>query len=222
VKAWAIVPARAFDRSKTRLAGVLSQAARARLARRLLEGVIAALAGARGISEVAVVTDSDEVARCAAGLGALALADPPGAALAGVVDAGLAAAAAAGASAALVCMADLACAAPDPIDRVLAALALAEVVAVPDLAGRGTSALALRPPRAMATCFGLGDSLSRHRDAAARGGLSFLALRSDELAFDVDTPGDLSRLAAIAAQADPLRGAPRATKRKRPSRVSAA
>jgi 2-phospho-L-lactate guanylyltransferase (CobY/MobA/RfbA family) len=96
-------------------------------------------------------------------------------------------------------MADLAHPSPVEIDRVAAALVLADAVAVPDLAGRGTSVLALRPPGAIATCFGQADSLSRHRAACARGGLRFVALHSDELAFDVDTPADLVRLAGPSA-----------------------
>jgi 2-phospho-L-lactate guanylyltransferase len=195
MKTWAIVPAREFERAKTRLSSALAPFARAALARSLFEGVIKALARARRISAIAVVTDSDRVARCAAGLGAVALRDPPGAALAGAVDAALAAATRLGADAALVCMADLARPSPGEIDRVAAALAAADAVAVPDLVGRGTSVLGLRPPDAIATCFGQADSLSCHRAACVRAGLRFVALHSDDLAFDVDMPADLARLA---------------------------
>lgn len=196
MRTWAIVPAKEFTRAKTRLAGAIDPGARAALARALLEGVLRALAAADRITEIAVVTDSDRVARCAEGLGAIALRDPPGAPLAGAIDAALATATRLGAEAALVCMADLARPSPAELDRVAAALAAADAVAVPDLAGLGTSVLALRPPGAIATCFGHGDSLSRHRAACARGGLRFVALRSDALAFDVDTPADLARLSA--------------------------
>lgn len=210
MKTWAIVPAREFERAKTRLGGVLDPCARAALARTLFEGVLKALAAAGRISEIAVVTDSDRVARFAVGLGAIALRDPPGAPLAGAVDAALATATRLGAEAALVCMADLARPSPAEIDRVAVALATADAVAVPDLAGLGTSVLALRPPGAIATCFGHGDSLSRHRAACARGGLRFVALHSDELAFDVDTPADLVRLTGplrVASQPRPTAAA---------------
>ncbi|MEZ4361196.1 MAG: 2-phospho-L-lactate guanylyltransferase [Kofleriaceae bacterium] len=199
MKTWGIVPAKGFERAKTRLSGVLAPGSRASLARALLEGVLEALARTPRISAIAVVTDSDRVARCAVEHGALALRDPPGAALAATIDSALAVAARRGADAALVCMADLGHPSPAELDRVAAALTAADAVAVPDLSGRGTSVLGLRPPPAIATCFGHDDSLSRHRAACARGGLRFVALRSDELAFDVDTPADLARLASTSA-----------------------
>src|SRR5262249_61271306 len=68
-----------FGRGKTRLATVLDAGRRIALARSMLGHVIqtALEASAPALAGVAVVTDSEEVARFATAHGAVALADPP-------------------------------------------------------------------------------------------------------------------------------------------------
>lgn len=222
MNAWAVVPAKCFSRSKSRLAPVLPPGARAALARALFGAVIDSIARAEALAGAVVVTDSDEVARCAVRAGARVVRDPAGARLAAVVDAGVEAAARLGADAAVVCMADLACASPAGLAEVVDRLAAADVVAVPDPARAGTSVLALRPPRAMPSCFGHADSFERHQRSARARGLRFAELRDSALGFDVDTPADLAALCGDDALQRELRALTGRVKRKRSSRVRAA
>ena len=64
------------------------------------------------------------------------------------------------------------------------------VAIAPDKTGRGTNALALRPPDALRFSFGI-DSFAKHR--AAAGALPFVVVDRPGLAFDLDTPEDLAR-----------------------------
>jgi 2-phospho-L-lactate guanylyltransferase len=183
VTTWAIVPAKGFTRGKSRLAPALADAARAALARRLFEHVLDATAGA--VDGILVATDADEVAAVARG--AAVRRDAGAVGLAAVVDAALADVAARGAQRALVLMADLPRITPADIRAVLAALDRAPIVVVPDRYWRHTNALALAPPTRIATAFGTGDSFAAHRAAAGA-----LVLDNENIAFDLDEPGDLA------------------------------
>jgi 2-phospho-L-lactate guanylyltransferase len=68
-----------------------------------------------------------------------------------------------------------------------------EVVIVPDRHGRGTNALLLDPSGKFSPQFGP-DSLSRHRDQAARRGVPYSVESLSSLALDVDTAEDLAAL----------------------------
>jgi len=191
VSTWALVPAKDFGRGKSRLAPVLADAGRAELARRLFDHVLATVTGL--VDGVLVATDSDAVAAAARAHDAAVRRDGGPAPLARIVDAALAELAARGATRALVLMADLPRIDPDDVRAVLAALAHADVVAVPDQHGRHTNALALAPPTRIATAFGRPDSLAAHRAAGA------VVLERPRIGFDVDGPEDLEALSAPGA-----------------------
>jgi 2-phospho-L-lactate guanylyltransferase len=59
--------------------------------------------------------------------------------------------------------------------------------------GTGTSFLLRRPPRAIPARFGP-DSFRRHLELAAERGLPVSVIERTELAFDLDTPGDILAL----------------------------
>lgn len=182
----AVVPVKGFAHAKTRLRVVLGDAEREALARRLAERVVSVVSGC--VDEVVVATDCDTVAAWARAKGLGAVRDPAGAALSAVVDAALAKVRS---DAALVVMADLPRLGPEDVEAALAALARVAVVLGPDAADRGTNLLGLRPPSALATCFGHDDSFERHaRVAASR---SVEILRRPGIAIDVDRPEDLGR-----------------------------
>jgi 2-phospho-L-lactate guanylyltransferase len=188
VTAWALIPAKAFDRGKSRLAPVLGAAARAAFARRLFDHVVATAMGV--LDGVLVATDSDEVAAAARAHGAAVRFDEGPGPLAAVVDAGLALLAARGASAALVLMADLPRITTTDVRAVLEALKVHDVAIVADVHGRHTNALALAPPNAIATRFGAAQSFADHCAAARAAGLRLAVLANDNIAFDVDAPED--------------------------------
>ncbi|MFT3923166.1 MAG: 2-phospho-L-lactate guanylyltransferase [Myxococcales bacterium] len=191
---WAVLPAKGFQRAKSRLGEVLSDPVRAAFARGLFEHVVSTLQQVPTLANVLVLTDDPEVEALALARGAQVLRDAPGFTLAQIIDAGLARAAALGAEAALVCMADLPHLAADEIRTVVEALKSAPVAVSPDGGEAGTNVLALKPPTLFASCFGRGDSFQQHLARAEAHGCEVRVLRAPGLCFDVDGPQDLEGL----------------------------
>jgi 2-phospho-L-lactate guanylyltransferase len=195
---FALVPAKRFEAAKSRLGGVLDGAERAAFARRMFEHVVSTLGASNAFERLAVVTDSDEVARLAEGLGALALSDPASArTLADRVDASLAELERHGATAALVVMGDLPTLTVDDVGRLVRGLQVADVVVAPDGRGHHTNALGLRVPAPFRTHFGDAESLARHRETATAASLTVNVVETPGLAFDVDTEADYATLGRL-------------------------
>jgi 2-phospho-L-lactate guanylyltransferase len=194
-----IVPVKALDDAKRRLAPVLAPVERRLLAIAMFEDVLAALAGTAGLERPLVVSPDREVWRRADALGCRVVEEhePAG----GGLNASLtrAAADAATADGLLVVAADLPLATPAALARVVAAAVRAPVVVVPSLDGDGSNLLAWRDHATFRPAFGAG-SAARH---LAEPG----AVRLDEpdLALDVDTPADL-RAAAARVEPDSVTG----------------
>ena len=203
--AFAVIPIKRFDHSKTRLGELLGAAERGELARRMFEHVLAASLGCTALAGVLVVSDSAEIAQLARERGAQALADPPAregdvrARLAQVVDAALAHLRAQRAGAALVLMADLPLLRSSDLDQLLAALEHHDLVLAPDARGQCTNALALRLGADAAvqfqSAFGSAQSLAEHEARARALGLSLWREPNPRLALDIDLPADLDALA---------------------------
>ncbi len=181
-----VVPVKAFDRSKARLAGALSDQERALLAESLATQVVRSAAPFR----VLVACDDDGVAEWAEELGAQ-VARTDGLDLNGSVQAavdGLDPQV----TVAVVVHADLA----DPL-RLAATLHDTEVlvrqgyvVMVPDLDDDGTNVLGVPAGAGYRFAYGPG-SAARHRDEAVRLGLKVHSVVDSPLAWDVDNPSDL-------------------------------
>ncbi len=192
---WALVPTKAFDRGKSRLAPALPDPARQAFAQRLFEHVLETIIASHAVDGILVSTDSRAVANAARKYRAFVRLDPPGVAtLAGVVDGGLVELEARGARAALVLMADLPAIQPVDVRAVVALLSNHQVVLVPAADGRHTNALALSPPTCLRTAFGRSDSFEAHLTAARTACLRVAMLENPRLAFDVDGPADHARL----------------------------
>jgi 2-phospho-L-lactate guanylyltransferase len=195
VTVWALVPAKAFDRGKSRLRPALSDEARAAFARALFDHVLGALAGSAAVAGVLVATDSPAVAAAARAHGAAVRFDAPGpSGLAAIVDAGLGELAERGATTALVLMADLPELTPDDVRGLVAAAAAAPVAIVRASDGTHTNALALTPPDCLRTAFGRADSFAAHVERARAAGLGVTVVDNARIAFDVDGPDDHARL----------------------------
>jgi len=182
-----LIPVKAFDTGKARLAPALDRAGRAELSRQMATRVLEAAAPL----PVAVVCDDPEVARWAVEHGALALPEP-GRGLNGAVEAGVSRLAAAGASEVLVAHADL------PLAHGLARLAGFDgVTLVPDRRDDGTNVACVPARAGFGFAYGAG-SFARHQDEAARLGLACRIVRHPDLAWDVDLPSDIPGLGAPA------------------------
>jgi 2-phospho-L-lactate guanylyltransferase len=193
--AWALIPAKGFDRAKSRLNPTLAPMERAALARRLLLNALAAAAGCPAVAGALVITDCERVADLARERGAEALLDPPGAGLAAAIAAGMVALAARGVDAAVVLMADLPLLGAGDVGAMLAALEAADVALAPDGEGEGTNALATRLPTQLPLRFGRYGSFRAHVEAAE--GLAVAVVRRVGLALDVDGPAHLMAIAAV-------------------------
>ncbi len=187
----AIVPVRALQDGKTRLAGVLSMPRRAALVRSMLERVLAALRGAQRIERIVVVTPDEHlplpsgVARIideAAGLNAaleLALRQlTPAHSPTGPREA------------VLIVPADAPQVSSYDIDSLIKAAGNLDVVVVPDRHGRGTNGLWVRLPSRLPMQFGI-ESAEAHISAARAAGLSVARIDVAGLSHDVDEPADL-------------------------------
>jgi 2-phospho-L-lactate guanylyltransferase len=193
----ALVPARDFDTGKSRLAGALSGEARAGLGRWMLECVLKALKGVRGIDEIAVISDGSSVLALSDSLGAAGI-RCPARDLNDDLEAGRRWALERNARMILIVPADLPALEPSDVEAMLAEGEKnnppgGRAVLAPSPDG-GTNGLLLEPPGDLPFSFGLG-SFERHRAAALAEGLDFFRFENPGFSLDVDTPADLAALA---------------------------
>jgi 2-phospho-L-lactate guanylyltransferase len=179
-----LVPVKAFDDAKVRLAAALGPQERAALARSMATQVVAA---ARHLP-AAVVCDDRGVAEWARALGVLVVWEP-GRGLNGAVEAGVARLAGLGVEQVIVAHADL------PLATDLTWVAQFDgVTLVPDRASDGTNVACVPSTAGFGFAYGPG-SFARHRTEAGRLGLPLRVVHEPSLGWDVDVPADLTTLA---------------------------
>lgn len=184
----AIVPLKALDRAKGRLAGELDPAARRELAGWMLNRVVEACLSTRSLTRVLVVAGDEAGADLARAAGAEAvLQHRPGlnAALSMADDA------VGQAEASLVVAADLPLASPEDLERVVAAAPPGPAVVVVPTEDGGTGVLYRRPARVVRTAYGP-DSARVHLRLAVEAGVPAVRLQVPGLALDIDTPAQLA------------------------------
>lgn len=196
----ALVPAKSLDRAKGRLASLLSEDERRRLALAMLEDVVRALQAVPAIDTVSVISPDPAVISRAAELGATALEEPPS--VRGINQAlshGMESIAADGADTLLIVLADVPAITPADIESVLAELPHDRGVVISPSASKGTSILALRPPDAIPFRFGR-DSFAAHKREVIARSFNAKVVRIDAVAHDIDEPEDLRELLARPAE----------------------
>jgi 2-phospho-L-lactate guanylyltransferase len=194
----ALIPIKPRAQCKQRLVGALSQAQRLALVRTMLGRVIAAAWAAPGIDEVALLTTERDLAP-----GDLRLIRDRGHDLNGALEGALDQLAAGGADAFVVLPADLPFVTAADIAR-LAAIARSGGAALsPDEAERGTNALAAPVRSDIIFAFGP-DSFRAHQCSLRSIGLAPVIVRSPGLAFDLDEPQALARVADLIGIEPPL------------------
>lgn len=195
----ALVPLKALEAAKTRLASALTPTARRDLAARMAAAVCDACLASPAIASVVLLAGDEAAAGVAAGRDVTVRRSPPGLGAA-LADAD---AAWADAAATLVVAADL----PDVGSGELTALVAAAgegpaVVVAPTVDG-GTGALLRRPPQAIAAAFGH-NSAAAHQRAATEAGVRWVRWWSPTLGHDVDEPADLARVARLRWRPGPV------------------
>jgi 2-phospho-L-lactate guanylyltransferase len=185
VRTHVLVPLKALDGAKSRLAPALAQPARVELVLQLLDGVVAALREA-GVERVTLVTPAPISLPGAERFddGGLPWNDALAAAMREVRE-----------PVAAIVAADLPFLESSEV-RALVDATPERGVAIARAIDGGTNAVAMRPPGAIRTCFGEPQSARLHAELAHAAGLEHTVVDLPGLAFDVDRPEDLERLRA--------------------------
>lgn len=186
-----VVPVKNLDDAKQRLSTLLSPPERQALYLAMLTDVLHALAAARHLRDVLVVTRDAAVSELARGLHMEVLTEPSNDGHTAASTRGADALAARGAAGMLQIPGDLPLLGPDDIDHLLAAHADAPAITIaPSRDRRGSNAVASSPPDLLPLRFG-DDSFYPHMRRARALGIEPCTIERDGFAFDVDTPDDL-------------------------------
>jgi 2-phospho-L-lactate guanylyltransferase len=190
---WALIPVKSLERSKSRLNSVLNPQECAMLSRAMFMDVLDALNDAEGISNIAVLTNDEDVAGLASQLGHLVIADQSEGELCDGLNAAAKQLAELGADGVLILPGDLPTVTAADIESLLAkhegGLSLC-----PAIRDGGTNALLCSPPDALPFQFGQ-DSARKHLELAEISGIKTNRLPMHAFFRDIDTPEDLSWLA---------------------------
>jgi 2-phospho-L-lactate/phosphoenolpyruvate guanylyltransferase len=191
-----LIPVKNLSGAKQRLAAVLDQAARTRLAQAMLEDVLDAVSGWKERPRAALVTGDPFAVELAARRGFEIIPDPANPGETGAIEMATKVCVERGADFTLVIPADI---------PLLQAWELAEImkqapaegsVLVPAGDGRGTNAVLRRPADLFPLRFG-NDSFKPHHAAAKATGKPCVVLQLPGIAVDVDNPEDLQQLVSL-------------------------
>lgn len=180
------VPVKSLGHGKSRLAPVMTPLERGALTLAMFEDVLDATLGLDGW-ETWVVSSDESVLEIALGRRAATIVEERPS-LAGAIEQVEEHAAGRGAEALAILPADLPLLTRSALT--VALHTLGPVVLAPATDERGTNLLLRRPPAAIPSRFGA-DSYRRHLEAAAERDLPIAVVERQELAFDLDDPGDI-------------------------------
>ncbi len=195
-----LIPVKDLTRAKQRLASLMTQEERTRLAWAMLENTFAAAAGAQNADRVAVVTLYPPAIKLAAKYGMELIAETEQISESVSVDFGSKEVKKRGATAVLRLPIDLPLISARDIEAVLDLDAgkdrgengeTPSVVIVPSRDGSGTNAILRRPPDLFPSHFGPG-SLARHLAEAAASKADCRVIELPSIALDIDDPNDVS------------------------------
>ncbi|MCL4765039.1 MAG: 2-phospho-L-lactate guanylyltransferase [Hyphomicrobiaceae bacterium] len=191
-----IIPVKALQNAKQRLACVLTKDERRQLVLAMLADMFDTLAEVPSVGPMLVVTPDPEVARLVRARGGVVLNELMAAGLDAAVRRGLADESVQAAGQALVLPGDVPLASAGEIAKLAdgsARRGCPRVTLVPARDGDGTNAMLLSPPGVIDPSFGRG-SFVRHLAAAVARRVDAEVLQMEGIANDVDAPADLDRL----------------------------
>lgn len=191
-----LVPIKALDQGKSRLAPLLSDAQRRGVSQAMLRDVLTQLRRAATVDRFGVVTSDRRLLDFARELGADAIDEGRPRGLNGAVELGTGFCLDLGATAQLVLLSDLPLVTSEDVDLLFCETTDAPgVLLVTCKENEGTNALLRTPPQVIPTCFG-GPSLAAHRDRARKDDVPCRVIEAPHVAFDIDSVDDLKRFAA--------------------------
>jgi 2-phospho-L-lactate/phosphoenolpyruvate guanylyltransferase len=202
VRTTAIIPVKRFGEAKQRLLERLDRPQRAAIVKAMLADVLSAVTSTDAVERVIVVSGEGRAERVAlrhaqrvkTPIEVFVDPDDRGHNEAAVL--GIIRAKALGADAVALLPGDCPLLDPSELDAALARMEPGRVAVVPDRHGTGTNGLLMAPADAIGPGFGEG-SAERHRDRAERAGYNVAIEPIESLGLDLDTPDDLTALAAI-------------------------
>lgn len=190
---WAVLPVKEFEGAKQRLAPLLSPAQRRALAEIMVGEVLEALAAARGLAGILVVTCDPRAAEMAVRAGARVTDRGAREGHTGAVTAGLRLLAREGRAGMLAVPGDIPAVTAAEIEAVLAAHRPAPAFTIaPARDDLGSNAVLCSPPDAVPLRFG-DNSFFPHLDTARAAGVAPTVVRQvPGIATDIDSPDDLA------------------------------
>lgn len=199
---WAVLPVKELDGAKQRLAGLLSPPQRRALAEVMLGEVLDALAAARGLAGLLLVTREPVATAAARRLGARVVEEGAREGHTGSVAAAARLLAAEGCGGMLALPGDIPAATSAEIEALLTVHPPAPAFTIaPAHDGMGSNAVLCSPPGAVPLRFG-DDSFRPHLAAARACGIEPTVLRLPGIAMDLDHPADLAAFARLSQAAE--------------------
>lgn len=190
-----LVPVKNLSAAKQRLAAVLDQPARTRLAQTMLHDVVSAIAGWTRHPACALVTSDPFALELARQYDFEIIPDPANPGETGAIEMATHLCVSRGIDSTLVIPADIPLIQASELAQILAHAPAEGSVLAPAADGRGTNAAFRRPANLFPLRFG-NDSFRPHLAAAQATGKPCIVLQLPSIAIDVDNPEDLQRLLA--------------------------
>lgn len=190
-----LVPVKDLGLAKQRLASILPQDSRTRLAETMLEDVLSAIEQWTGRPPVALVTSYPPAVELARRLGFEVIEDRENLGESEAISMATRIAVQRGATETLVLPGDMPLVTAEELAAIYAAAPREGMVLVPSSDGRGSNAVLRRPASLIPLRFG-NDSFVPHREAARATGKPVIVLEFPGIGLDIDTPEDLAALMA--------------------------
>jgi 2-phospho-L-lactate/phosphoenolpyruvate guanylyltransferase len=192
VNMWAIVPVKPFNRSKSRLASVLSPSQREALSRQMMEQTLKTLKLVEEISGILVVSrDQHALALARQQYGVQMVQESGNPELnEALTRATQMVVATLNARSVLIMASDIPMLTVDDLRNMIALSDAIGVVLAPDRHSDGTNAMIVRPPSLIPYRYGEG-SLQKHIEETRKHGLEPKLFESPTMSLDIDVPADL-------------------------------
>jgi 2-phospho-L-lactate guanylyltransferase len=191
-----LIPIKDSSTAKQRLASVLDQPSRTRLAQAMLHDVVAALNEWSARPAVALVTNDPYAVELAREYDFETIADSDNPGETGAIEMATHICVDRGIKSTLVIPADIPLLQPWELDEILKHAPTEGSVLVPAADGRGTNAALRRPANLFPLRFG-NDSFKPHHAAAKVTGKPCIVLNLPGIALDIDNPSDLQQLISL-------------------------
>jgi len=195
-----LVPVKNLSAAKQRLAAILDQPSRTKLAQAMLHDVLTALHGWNNRPPVAVVTGDPYAVTLATEYGFDIIGDPDNPGETGAIEMATRVCVERGVDSTLIIPADIPLVQAWELEEIVKNAPTAGSVLVPAADGRGTNAAFRRPADLFPLRFG-NDSFKPHYAAAQATGKPCVVLNLPGIAVDVDNPEDLEQLVSLPGEA---------------------